>query len=198
MSTFYEILYFLRFAPWERDNAAASKLRAFLDAPDAPARGRALDLGCGYGRNSLLLAERGWNVTGVDSVERALKVAEKRSSKRSLSVRWVRADVTQLGAVGLDAPYDLLLDFGCFHGMSDRERARYGASLTAVSGPRSRLLLFAFGRKTRRGPGPRGASREDVERAFSADWEITREENDESAMRPPGNPSSHWYLLVRR
>ena len=41
----------------------------------APARGRALDLACGEGRNSIWLAERGWQVTGVDfssvAIERA-------------------------------------------------------------------------------------------------------------------------------
>jgi SAM-dependent methyltransferase len=38
--------------------------------------GRALDLACGEGRNSIWLAARGWQVTGVDFSAAALAKAE--------------------------------------------------------------------------------------------------------------------------
>ncbi|MBW2282173.1 MAG: class I SAM-dependent methyltransferase, partial [Deltaproteobacteria bacterium] len=43
-------------------------------------QGRALDLACGEGRNSIWLASQGWRVTAVDfsdvAIERARKLAE--------------------------------------------------------------------------------------------------------------------------
>jgi SAM-dependent methyltransferase len=66
---------------------------------DLPA-GRAVDLACGEGRNSLYLAGRGWQVTGVDFSAVALDKA--RAAEQALSadadgaqhpIRWVCADV---------------------------------------------------------------------------------------------------------
>lgn len=39
--------------------------------------GRALDLGCGEGRNAVWLAEQGWRVTGVDFSRVALEKARR-------------------------------------------------------------------------------------------------------------------------
>ena len=47
-----------------------SEPNRFLVAETAALRpGRALDLACGEGRNAVWLAERGWQVTGVDFAE---------------------------------------------------------------------------------------------------------------------------------
>ncbi|OZF54630.1 SAM-dependent methyltransferase [Rhodococcus sp. 14-2470-1b] len=73
-------------------------------------RGRALDLACGAGRNSIWLATRGWEVTGVDFSSEALTRAHRVASASPASVRnrltWVHADVTTV----LPEPgYDLVL-----------------------------------------------------------------------------------------
>lgn len=57
------------------------------------APGRALDLACGEGRNALWLAERGWQVTGVDFSAAALAKARAQASARSVTVEWVEADL---------------------------------------------------------------------------------------------------------
>ena len=46
--------------------------------------GRALDLGCGEGRNSLWLAERGWHVTGVDFSDVGLAKARRLAATRGI------------------------------------------------------------------------------------------------------------------
>jgi SAM-dependent methyltransferase len=61
---------------------------------DVAARGRALDLGCGEGRNAIWLAERGWRVTGVDYAEVAIDRARRLASARGVEVSFVEADVT--------------------------------------------------------------------------------------------------------
>jgi len=60
--------------------------------------GRALDLACGEGRNSLWLAGEGWDVTGVDfsavALERAARLAAQRGDSVVRRVHWIQADVT--------------------------------------------------------------------------------------------------------
>ena len=58
-------------------------------------RGRALDIACGAGANTLLLAERGvGQVFGVDISPVALKIAARAARRRRLSVHLLAADVT--------------------------------------------------------------------------------------------------------
>ena len=47
--------------------------------------GRLLDLGCGGGAHAVAFAERGWTVTGVDSVPRAIERAPKLGRNRAPS-----------------------------------------------------------------------------------------------------------------
>ena len=66
----------------------------------------ALDLACGEGRNSIWLARRGWDVTGVDFSMRAIEKARELAD--GTEVDWVVCDVT--GFVP-DRPYDLVMIF---------------------------------------------------------------------------------------
>ena len=58
--------------------------------------GRALDLGCGEGGDSVWLAERGWQVTGVDVSATALERARALSESRGLGgeqISWQQIDL---------------------------------------------------------------------------------------------------------
>lgn len=71
--------------------------------------GRALDLGCGEGRNALWLAALGWQVSAVDFSAVALEKArtlESRQDPAAPRVRWVHGDAT---AYRSDEPVDLAL-----------------------------------------------------------------------------------------
>ncbi len=54
--------------------------------------GRALDVGCGTGRVSFALAERGFEVMGIDKEERVINIAKKFTSKGSLNPKFEIAD----------------------------------------------------------------------------------------------------------
>jgi SAM-dependent methyltransferase len=75
---------------WNPDPNAL--LVAELD-PLAP--GRALDLACGKGRNSVWLATKGWFVTGVDLSAVGLDKARRLAADRGVEVTWVEADVVE-------------------------------------------------------------------------------------------------------
>jgi SAM-dependent methyltransferase len=57
------------------------------------ARGTALDLACGEGRNAIWLAQRGWTVTAVDFSAVGLAKAARLARAKNVTVDWVRADV---------------------------------------------------------------------------------------------------------
>jgi len=74
----------------------ARSLRDLVEGPEALPRGRAIDLGCGRGSLAIYLAQHGWQATGVDAVERALRAARRRAGKSGVDVTFVRGDVTRL------------------------------------------------------------------------------------------------------
>jgi SAM-dependent methyltransferase len=79
----------------ERDWEPEREPNRFLVEVIGPitARGRALDLACGEGRNAVWLAARGWSVTAVDFSSVALGRARRLAARRGVGVDWVRADV---------------------------------------------------------------------------------------------------------
>ncbi len=61
-------------------------------APKVPA-GRALDVACGAGRNSLYLAAAGFSVDAIDISAVALERARAAAASRDLTIRWIEADL---------------------------------------------------------------------------------------------------------
>ncbi|MGE3737207.1 MAG: class I SAM-dependent methyltransferase [Blastocatellales bacterium] len=54
--------------------------------------GQALDIGMGQGRNTLFLARRGWDVTGVDIADKGIEMAKKAAARRNLKFNGVASD----------------------------------------------------------------------------------------------------------
>jgi SAM-dependent methyltransferase len=173
----YRLAYALGFHPWEElaeHPPFAGKLLEFVgreEGGNGPPYGRALDIGTGSGVWGVQLAQRGWEVTGVDIVEKALRRARERSEEAGVEMRLVRGDVTALRESEVGSGFRLLLDTGTFHGLTDSQRVAMGREVSAVAAPDATLILDCFTPR-RRGPLPRGASRQDVEAAFPG-WTVT-------------------------
>jgi SAM-dependent methyltransferase len=174
----YKLAYRIGFHPWEdlaEHPPFADKLIELVAREEdgyGPPYGSALDLGCGSAVWGVELAKRGWEVTGIDIVEKALRRARERIAAADVEMRLVRGDVTAMReAVGSGSGFRLVLDTGTFHGLDDAQRAAMGGEVSAVASPDATVILDCFAPR-RRGPLPRGASREDVERCFPG-WEIT-------------------------
>lgn len=204
MSVPYKLFYRLGFHPWEdlaEHPPFAEKLAALLDREEAgrePPYGRALDLGCGSAVWGVRLAARGWQVTGVDIVEKALQRGRERVQEASVDMQLVQGDVTDLRAADLGSDFRLVLDTGTFHGLSDGQRQAMGREISAVAAADATVLLDVFAPR-RRGPLPRGASRTEVEAAFP-DWKLTDVEIADSDPDPIAKLfkfDEHWYRLRR-
>jgi SAM-dependent methyltransferase len=172
----YRLAYALGFHPWEDlvDHPPfADKLLELVareeEGRDSPF-GRALDIGTGSGVWGVWLAKRGWEVTGVDIVEKALGRARERAAEAGVELNIREGDVTRLSEVGVGSGFKLLLDTGTFHGLRGAQREAMGREVSAVAAPDATLILDCFAPR-RRGPLPSGADHADIERAFP-EWEV--------------------------
>lgn len=99
------------FAAAEADLAQADALWQLLNLQEGS---RVLDAPCGYGRLSVLLAERGASVVGVDQSEVLLKRAEEnRGAIAPSSLRYIRHDLREpLPERGFDAAFNVFTSIG--------------------------------------------------------------------------------------
>jgi tellurite methyltransferase len=73
--------------------------------------GKALDLASGTGRNSIFLAENGWEVTAVDNSAVGLEIARNRAEQKSLNINFIVADLEKSEWAIEPVAYDLICDF---------------------------------------------------------------------------------------
>lgn len=90
-----------RYDEWEKTPLGAISNRLeremFLSLFDeAGCGGPVLDVGCGTGGNTLLLAKRGLDVTGIDISEEMLRVARAKTVREGLKVNFLQTDASSL------------------------------------------------------------------------------------------------------
>jgi SAM-dependent methyltransferase len=186
----FRAFYRLGFIPWDGHPLAASLTSLVESLPP----GRALDIGCGTGDNCIYLSQHGWQVTGIDYVATAVDRARLKVAAAGVDVTLKHADATRLRAGDVGAGFDLIVDNGCLHGMSDQDRDAYVREVTAVAATGARLLLVEF--VPGASFGVPGIAPADVERRFSAHWKLTSS-GDEAAMNHNGKNPARYYLFDR-
>jgi SAM-dependent methyltransferase len=127
-----------------------SVLMRFAEEEEArcPA-GRALDLGCGAGRNAVPLAEAGWRVLGLDLSWPMLVAASARGSNAGLADRlaWALAPMERIPAK--DRSVDLIVAHGIWNLAPSVELFRQAVEEAArVARPGAGLFVFTFSRNT--------------------------------------------------
>ncbi len=102
---------------------------------------RALDIGCGNGRNTLYLADNGCDAIGLDISEEALRWAEDLSRQHSrtptfycqsfFDYQWKR-------------PFDVINDSGCFHHIKPHRREGYLSKIRDALAPDGLFTMTCF------------------------------------------------------
>jgi len=113
--------------------------------------GLAVDIGCGAARNSVPLAEQGWNVLGTDLSAPMLSAAARRATAagQTRRVHLVRAVMDALPARSRSA--DLVIAHGIWNlARSSAEFRRAVTEAARVSRPGAGLFVFTFSRHTLR------------------------------------------------
>jgi SAM-dependent methyltransferase len=191
-------MYRVGFTPWDT-GTIPPELAAVVEGDRALAPARALDIGCGTGTQAVYMAQHGWDVTGVELLDRPLRRARDRAAAGGVEVKFVEADATKLSDAGLAPGFMLLLDRGCYHGLSSEQRAAYAAGVAALTAPGATFLLMAFARN-RVPVGPAGVDTAQIIEDFDRDWEVGAATRDGGG--PPAGPLKNvplsWYRLTRR
>ncbi len=65
-----------------------------------------LDLGCGTGNHALILAQRGYKVTGVDRSAPMLENAKRKAQDAALNIKFVEGDIAN---IALDGKFDAVI-----------------------------------------------------------------------------------------
>lgn len=168
----YQTLYRLGLIFWQRP-APPPDLVALVEGPSPLPPGRALDLGCGTGTDTLYLATHGWEVTAVDMVPHALATARQKSTAAGVSPRFLEGDVTRLNDLGVGDGYTLVLDFGCFHTLPEDQRSRYVTEVSNAAAPGATFLLYGFRRPPKAAPMHAGLTVEEVRQRFApVGWQL--------------------------
>ncbi|MGA7270243.1 MAG: class I SAM-dependent methyltransferase [Acidimicrobiia bacterium] len=125
--------------------------------------GRAIDLGCGAGREAIYLADKGFDVIGVDISPTAIRMAEKAAAGQDSAARFVVDDLTELSHV--DGKFDLLVDYGALNDLNSAQRDAYMRSVLPLANEGSQFVLMCFDNKL---------PREEIEDRFGKFYEIER------------------------
>ena len=189
-------MYRFGFTPWDR--VLPQELADLITGPGALPPGRALDLGSGFGTKAIFMATRGWTVTAVEYVPRALEEAKRRASKAGVKLDLRRGDVTRLGDLKLEPGYKLVFDFGCFHGLRGGQRDAYVQGVNALAAPGATLLMMAFTRPLP--PVTTGVSEAEILERFGPSWTKAWSHVTEVGDGPavPRRARPGWYCLNRK
>jgi cyclopropane fatty-acyl-phospholipid synthase-like methyltransferase len=193
VSIAYRLMYRLGFAPWDR--ALPSELAGMITGQDALPRGRALDLGSGLGTKAIFMASHGWRVTAVEAVPRAITEARKRAGKAGVKIDFRQGDVTRLEDLKLEPGFDLVFDFGCFHGLKDRQRDAYAAGVNRLTAPGAKVLMMAFTKAMP--PVPSGVTDAELQRRFGPDWELDWTRPADMGTPAMARATAAWFCLTR-
>jgi SAM-dependent methyltransferase len=200
MKLFYDLWYRFGTPPWV--GPARSELVRLVESGDL-LPGRAIDLGCGEGDNAIFLAQHGFQVTAVDFSPAAIAKAKAKAHEAGADVDFVIDDLTRL--TGVSGHFDVLVDYGTFDDLSNRDRAAYVDQVRALAKPGAKFLLWCFEWE------PKGWERVamailpprnitlrpgEVEQRFASTFDVTRIAGESDLKKWPRGWAA--YLLTSR
>lgn len=171
--------------PWQLDGPQPL-VRGLVD--DGEITDPVLDAGCGLGDNALLLAERGYRVTGFDASPTAIERCRRKAAERGLDVEFLVEDATEL--TGLPSGVATVVDSALYHCLDRPQRRAYLEALQRICVPGARLHLLCFGPEASAVlPIPDGLDEASLRADLESGWRI---EEFTSARYTAGLTRSDW------
>ena len=194
-SAFWEKLYAAGQDGWELGEPAPALVqRLEAGLPLAPGTRVAVP-GAGRGHDARLLARRGYQVTGFDFAEAAVREARRLAEEEGVRVAYERRDVFSLAADYTEA-FDAVWEYTCFCAIDPARRGEYVDVLHDVLRPGG--LLFGCFYPLREGTDgpPFPVSREGIEADLAPRFDLL--ESAPPAASPERRRGLEWLILARR
>ncbi len=103
-----------------------------------------LDLACGHGRHSNLLAEHGYRITGIDITKGFLDIAQKDAEKNGVKVNYIKQDMRK---ISFKNKFDrVLLLFTAFGYFDDKTNLKVLRNIARTLKPTGLLCFDTFNR----------------------------------------------------
>ncbi|HEY1759360.1 MAG TPA: class I SAM-dependent methyltransferase [Bryobacteraceae bacterium] len=178
--------------PWDTGEPEPLLVEFVTSGRIAPSR--ALEIGAGTGTNAIWLAERGFDVLGIDVAPLAVERATAKLEGRALRCRFGVLDI--LAASPPQGPFQFVFDRGCFHVFDEpEERASFAAHVAAALAPGGLWLsLIGSTEGLPREVGPPRRSALEVILAIEPALEIV----DLHAAEFRAHDVKAWFCLSRR
>jgi SAM-dependent methyltransferase len=156
-----------------------------------------LDSGCGTGEHTLLVAERGMEVLGIDVAPAAVELARAKAAERGLDAVFEVGNVLELGRLG--RTFATVIDCGVFHVFDDAaDRARFAERVAEALRVGGRWLSLAGSTEgPARDHGPPRRSARDLVGAAEPHLAIVGLRASEFSDDLPSTVLA-WVLLARR
>jgi SAM-dependent methyltransferase len=161
--------------------------------------GKALDIGCGAGTDSVFLAQQGWDVSSLDFMPRALEYTQQRAAEAGVSVTPIEADITEWKP---PYKYDLILDHGLLHNMDPQRHAAYRACVMQALADNGEFVLLHWHPLYPGQPngklGPTRRNRDELKAFFAPDLQerfFAREEFEDLTSLVGGGMVQAYYWM---
>ena len=157
--------------------------------------GRMVDLGCGYGRTAIYLAQHGWLADGVDYVPAAVAGAKERAAAAGVADRTNFYQGSASAPHMLSGPYDLVVDIGCMHSFPEPQLIEYRDSLTRLLRSGAIYLLFAHLRhgEPQADERPHGILDSQIKALFADHFKLDKVEYGSTKVEDKDPWDSAWY-----
>jgi SAM-dependent methyltransferase len=178
--------------PW--DTGAPEPLLVEFITSGGVSPSATLEIGAGTGTNAIWLADRGFDVMGVDLSPVAVERAHAKIEGRPLRCRFAALDF--LAAPPSGGPFEFVFDRGCFHVFDEPDQRQQFAAQVAAALVPGGLWLSLIG--STEGPprevGPPRRSARDIALAIEPALEIVELRSVEFS----DHGARAWFCLSRR
>ena len=107
---------------------------------------KTIDLGCGIGNYSIYLANKGFDVTGIDISPTAIKIAKENAKKKGIKCNFfVINALIELNEI--KGTFDFAYDWELLHHIFPKQRRMYVKNIYEIINPGAKYLSVCFSEK---------------------------------------------------
>lgn len=152
--------------------------------------GKALDICCGAGTNAVYLAQKGFEVTGIDISSKAIEYAKQKAEQANVKIRLMVQNFLKLSFN--DEEFDFVFDMGCFHHVEVEDRNTFIKEVYRVLKKSGTYLLVCF--SYRNGPAWNHFTKEQIVQLYSNYFKIKK--NKHIASREADDFVRYFYAVL--